>query len=49
MWRITIFQKAVGVPFTTGEMVGPVAGFVVLGLIGAWLLIDLLRGVRTLS
>ena len=41
----TIFQKAAGVPLSTGEMVGPVAGFVVLGLIAAWLLIDLLGGI----
>ncbi|GAB4534001.1 MAG: hypothetical protein Kow0063_16710 [Anaerolineae bacterium] len=40
----TLFQRSAGVPFTTGEMVGPVAGFVVLGLVAAWLLIALLRG-----
>jgi len=40
----TIFQKSAGVPFTTGEMIGPVAGFVILGLIAVWLLIDMLTG-----
>jgi hypothetical protein len=40
----TIFQRAAGVPFSTGEMVGPVAGFVVLGLAAAWLLVAILRG-----
>jgi hypothetical protein len=42
----TVFQQSAGVPFTTGEMVGPVTGFVVLGLIAIWLLISLLRGLR---
>jgi hypothetical protein len=39
----TVFQKSDGVPFTTGEMIGPVAGFVLLGLIAIWLLVSLLR------
>lgn len=39
----TIFQRSAGVPFTTGEMIGPVAGFVILGLIAAWLLAAILR------
>lgn len=39
----TIFQRSAGVPFATGEMIGPVAGFVVLGLIAAWLLATILR------
>jgi hypothetical protein len=42
----TIFQRSAGVPFTTGEMVGPVAGFVVLGLLASWLLIAILRGIK---
>jgi hypothetical protein len=42
----TIFQKSVGVPFTTAEMVGPVAGFVILGLLASWLLTLILRGVN---
>jgi len=41
----TIFQRSAGVQFTTGEMIGPVAGFVVLGLIAAWFLVALLRAV----
>lgn len=45
----TLFQRAAGVPFTTGEMVGPVAGFVVLGLAAAWLLVALLRGVAKIA
>jgi hypothetical protein len=40
----TIIQKSAGVPLTPGEMIGPVAGFVVLGLIAAWLLFSLLTG-----
>lgn len=41
----TVFQRSAGVPFTTGEMVGPVAGFVVLGLLASWLFLGILRGV----
>ncbi|MBN2364688.1 MAG: hypothetical protein JXL67_00870 [Calditrichaeota bacterium] len=39
----TIFQKSAGVALTTGEMSGPVAGFVLLGLIAFWLFIAILR------
>jgi hypothetical protein len=45
----TIFQKSAGVPFTTGEMVGPVAGFVVLGSIAAWLFVAIIRVVSKVS
>ena len=45
----TIFQKSAGVPFTMGEMIGPVAGFVVLGLIAAWLLVAILRGLSKIA
>ncbi len=45
----TIFQRWAGVPFTTAEMIGPVAGFVVLGLIAIWLLTSLLRGVTAFA
>ncbi len=38
----TYFQRAAGVPFTAAEMIGPVAGFVVLGAVAAWLLLSLL-------
>jgi len=40
----TVFQRAAGVPFTAGEMIGPVAGFAILGLVAIWLLVALLRG-----
>lgn len=43
----TIIQMRAGVPFTTGEMVGPVSGFVVLGFLAAWLLVSILRGLST--
>ena len=39
----TISQLAVGIDFTPGEVIGPMAGFVVLGAIAAWCLIGLLR------
>lgn len=45
----TIFQRVAGVPFTTGEMIGPVVGFVVLVLIAVWLLVTLLRGLSTVA
>ncbi len=38
----TIFQQRAGVNFTPGEMIGPVAGFAVLGLVALWLLVSLL-------
>lgn len=41
----TVFQRAAGVPFTTGEMIGPISGFVVLGAVAIWLTVSLLRGV----
>jgi hypothetical protein len=44
----TVFQKSAGVPFTTGEMFGPVAGFVVLGFVAAWFLVAILRGLPKL-
>lgn len=34
----TIFQIRAGVAFTTAELIGPIAGFAVLGLGGAWFL-----------
>ena len=45
----TIFQYRAGVPFSTGEIVGPVAGFAVLGTVGLWLLIRLLRSISNLT
>jgi len=44
----TFFQQRAGVPLSMGEMVGPVAGFVVLGLAAGWLLIRMLQGVSGL-
>lgn len=41
----TLFQRSAGVPFTAGEMIGPMAGFVVLGIVAVWLLVAVLRGV----
>jgi hypothetical protein len=42
----TVSQLSAGVPLTPGEIVGPVAGFVVLGLFAAWVLIALLRHIE---
>jgi len=39
----TVFQRAAGVPFSVGEMIGPIAGFVILGAVAAGLLVPLLR------
>ena len=39
----TVFQVAADVSFTAGEIVGPIAGFLVLGAIGTVLLARLLR------
>jgi hypothetical protein len=39
----TLNQLAAGIVFTTGEIVGPIAGFLVLGLVAIWLLGILLR------
>lgn len=44
----TIFQQQAGVPFSVGEMVGPVAGFIVLGGIALWLLVSILRSASRL-
>jgi hypothetical protein len=41
----TVLQHAAGVSFTAGEVVGPIAGFAVLGVLGCWLLVRLLRSV----
>ena len=39
----TLFQVQAGVEFTAAEIVGPIAGFLVLGSISAWFLVRLLR------
>jgi hypothetical protein len=41
----TAFQAAAGISFTLPQAVGPIAGFGVLGLVGTWLLVRLLRAV----
>ena len=35
-----------GIIFTTGEKIGPVAGFVLLGLLASWLLTTILRDTK---
>jgi hypothetical protein len=45
----TICQRQAGVALSTGEMVGPVAGFVVLGVVAVWLLQNLLRNLSQIS
>lgn len=39
----TVSQLAVGIDFTPGEVIGPIAGFVVLAALAAWCVADLLR------
>lgn len=39
----TLFQVQAGVDFTPAEIVGPIAGFLVLGSMSAWFLVRLLR------
>ncbi|MBN1218316.1 MAG: hypothetical protein JXM69_05270 [Anaerolineae bacterium] len=41
----SISQTLVGVSFTTGEIIGPIAGFAVLGLFALWILVAILRNV----
>lgn len=42
----TLFQIRAGVDFTTAEAIGPIGGFAVLGLGGAWFLWRAWRGMR---
>lgn len=39
----TMFQLAAGVSLTPGQIIGPIAGFAVLGLVAAGLLVSILR------
>jgi hypothetical protein len=39
----TVNQAAAGISFSTGEIVGPIAGFLVLGLLAMWIIAILLR------
>jgi hypothetical protein len=41
----TVSQVQAGVSFTPGEMVGPIAGFVVLGLLAIWFIVAILRNI----
>ena len=41
----TALQAAAGISFTAAEVVGPIAGFGILGVAGTWLLVRLLRAV----
>lgn len=41
----TVSQVRAGVSFTPAEMVGPIAGFALLGLVATWVLIAILRNV----
>jgi hypothetical protein len=42
---MTVFQVQAGVEFTTGAVVGPISGFIVLAAVAVWLLVVLLRHV----
>src|SRR3954454_5696418 len=39
----TALQAAAGISFTAAQVVGPIAGFGILGGVGSWLLVRLLR------
>ncbi|HET8522554.1 MAG TPA: hypothetical protein VFL82_04925, partial [Thermomicrobiales bacterium] len=41
----TISQRVAGISFSLGEVIGPIAGFGLLGMLAIWLLISLLRSV----
>lgn len=41
----TAFQVAAGVSFTTAMIVGPIAGFTAIAVIGVWIIVALLRGI----
>jgi hypothetical protein len=45
----TALQAAAGISFTAAQIVGPIAGFGILGGVGSWLLVRLLRAVPTAS
>jgi hypothetical protein len=45
----TVSQVRAGVSFTPGEMVGPIAGFVVLGLLAIWFIVAILRNISELA
>jgi hypothetical protein len=39
----TLFQLAAGVAFSPGEIIGPISGFLVLGLLAIWVTVAILR------
>lgn len=41
----TVSQLWAGVPFTTGEVVGPMAGFLILAAVALWVLVAILRNI----
>ena len=41
----TVSQVRAGVSFTPGEMVGPIAGFAVLGLLAIWMIVAIVRNI----
>ena len=43
----TALQAAAGISFTAAEVAGPIAGFGILGGVGGWLLVRLLRAMPT--
>ena len=45
----TVSQLRAGISFTTDEIVGPMAGFVILALIAVWMLVALLRNIASLE
>jgi ABC-type antimicrobial peptide transport system permease subunit len=42
---MTAFQLAAGITFTPGEVIGPVASFTVIGVVGMAMVVVLLRAV----
>ena len=45
----SVSQVQAGVSFTPGEMVGPIAGFAVLGLLAIWIIVAILRNISELA
>jgi hypothetical protein len=39
----TVLQSAAGIVFTSAEVIGPISGFVVLGLLAVWIVVLILR------
>lgn len=45
----TISQLSAGIAFSTGAIVGPIMGFLILALVAAWMLVALLRSISPAS